>query len=243
MDKVTDGITLKLSCVNGSRLMHYRRQLFYPTQAAGIAMAAIAMSASIGAHREQMTRFDADSYPIGVDNRCSACISHKIEDFEDDIRPSNRVIKGFGGTQTAPAMIGIINWQWEDNLGKVHKFCIKDSYFVPEGGVRLLLPQHWAKNAGHGKPKRNGAFAGETTTNKKCTLWWNSKKFKLTIPLSKRENVATLHSAPGIHCFEVFCQKTEAGHDCILSCRAQVGPPEPQLLQEYHPEFVGEDFA
>ena len=41
MDKVTDGITLKSSRVNGSRPMHYRRRLFYPTQATGIAMAAI----------------------------------------------------------------------------------------------------------------------------------------------------------------------------------------------------------
>ena len=55
--------------------------------------------------------------------------------------------------------------------------------------------------------------------------------------------MATLHSAPGIHCFELFCQETEADRDCILACRAQVGPPEPQLLQEHYSEFAGEDSA
>ena len=31
--------------------------------------------------QERIVRFDTDSKPIGVDNRCSVCISHYIDDF------------------------------------------------------------------------------------------------------------------------------------------------------------------
>lgn len=38
---------------------------------------------------------------IGIDNRCSATISHKIEDFVGEMTDSKRTISGFGGTKTA----------------------------------------------------------------------------------------------------------------------------------------------
>ena len=48
--------------------------------------------------------FDTDAQPIGVDNRCTACISHIAEDFEGPLYDSNRRIKGFGGTHTLPIL-------------------------------------------------------------------------------------------------------------------------------------------
>jgi hypothetical protein len=52
--------------------------------------------------------FDTDSKPIGVDNRCTACISHDTTDFIGDVAPSNRWIKGFGGSKTTNAMTGTL---------------------------------------------------------------------------------------------------------------------------------------
>lgn len=46
---------------------------------------------------QQLVNFDTDSKPIGIDNRCSACILHDIKDFIGNLRQSNRTIKGFGG--------------------------------------------------------------------------------------------------------------------------------------------------
>ena len=37
--------------------------------------------------------FDTDSYKIGIDNRCSACILHKIGDFVGNLMDSNKSIK------------------------------------------------------------------------------------------------------------------------------------------------------
>ena len=52
-----------------------------PGKHALYAMAALAMSSKLGAHAQQLATFDTDSKQIGVDNRCSACISHDVNDF------------------------------------------------------------------------------------------------------------------------------------------------------------------
>ena len=61
---------------------------------------ATAMNAELTV-RSNITRFDTDSDPIGVDNRCSACISHIPEDFVGDLISSSRTIKGFADSKTS----------------------------------------------------------------------------------------------------------------------------------------------
>ena len=85
------------------------------------------------------TSFDTDSGPVGIDNRCSGCISNKSSDFDGKLRPVKRVIKGFGGSHTYTAMMGTIKWRVEDDSGKVHTFRIPNSYYVRDGGVRLFI--------------------------------------------------------------------------------------------------------
>ena len=110
-----------------------------------LAFAALAMQARSANAYENSMAFDTDSGPIGIDNRCTACISHRIEDFEGQLYDSNRVIKGFGGTRTQNVKMGTIKWKWLDDEGKEHKFIIPKSYYVPDGKVRLLSPQHWGQ--------------------------------------------------------------------------------------------------
>jgi hypothetical protein len=94
---------------------------------------------------DDVTHFDTGSRSIGIDNRASACISAYIEDFQGPVRRVNRSIKGFGGERVTEVSIGTMAWKWCDNDGKVHRFVIPNSYYVPAGGVRLLSPQHWAR--------------------------------------------------------------------------------------------------
>ncbi len=49
--------------------------------------------------QQRMTNFDTDAEQIGIDNRCSACISHKIEDFIVTPNPTTKTINGFGGSR------------------------------------------------------------------------------------------------------------------------------------------------
>jgi hypothetical protein len=100
--------------------------------------------------------FDTDSKPVGIDNRCSACISHDVTDCIGELRPSNRWIKGFGGSRTTNIQTRTLQWLLEDDDGKVQTFRIPNSYYVEQGGVRLLSPQHWAKAQSDTKRRGTG---------------------------------------------------------------------------------------
>ena len=83
----------------------------------------------------RLAKFDTDSVSIGVDNRCSGCISHRIEDFEGQMTDTNKVVKGFGGTKTTNVKMGTIKWKWLDDKGSEHEFRIPQSYYIPSGNV------------------------------------------------------------------------------------------------------------
>ncbi|KAI2496434.1 hypothetical protein MHU86_18058 [Fragilaria crotonensis] len=60
-----------------------------------LALTALAMQASATISTEREVTFDTDSQVVGIDNQCTACISHDLSDFEGNLEPSNRVVKGF----------------------------------------------------------------------------------------------------------------------------------------------------
>ena len=168
-----------------------------------LCMAAIfAMAANCSAR--QCAPFDSDSRMVGIDNRCSGCITHKREDIPGSITPCKRAIKGFGGTRTFNVWQCTIHWKWEDDQGEVHHMIIPNSYYVPEGGVRLLSPQHWAQTRNN-VDKRGGA--GETTTGTEVVLFWNNQKSRRTIPIeSYGNNVATFSLASGYDKYHQYCK-------------------------------------
>ena len=172
-----------------------------------IMTAVMAMQAKHGYASAHTINFDTDSQPIGVDNRCTACISHIADDFEGPLHDSNRKIKGFGGTHTTNLKTGTLKWKWADDEGKVHTFYIPNSYYAPDGGVRLLSPQHWAKTQKDYKPTPG---TGETTLHNSCKLFWNQGKNTLHIPMSKGTNVDTFYQAPGYDKFTIYCTECEA---------------------------------
>eukprot|EP00978_Attheya_sp_CCMP212_P018474 scaffold50569_cov62-Attheya_sp.AAC.1 len=128
------------------------------------------MQAPTDLRKEQNVAFDTDSAPIGIDNRCSGCISHKVGNFIGELKESSsRAIKGIGGTQTTGLKMGTIVWRWSDNEGRIHKFHIPYSYYVLQGEVRLLSPQHWAKTQKDYKPILKGT--GSETNSKNIILY------------------------------------------------------------------------
>ena len=65
--------------------------------------------------QERIIRFDTDTKPIGVDNRCSACISPYIEDFIGSLEDTNKTIIGFASARTDNPKMGTLCWQWSDD--------------------------------------------------------------------------------------------------------------------------------
>jgi hypothetical protein len=140
-----------------------------------MAFAAVAMEAN-GVQSNYLTTmvtFDADSVPVGVDNRCTGCISNQIEDFEGPMVESNGATKGFGGSRTACMMIVTLAWRWMDNAGQDHKFLIPKFFCVKGGNVRLLSPQHWAQTQKDTKPIQG---TGSETDARQVTLFLEPTK-------------------------------------------------------------------
>ena len=174
------------------------------------AFAAVAFQANNPGIHETMIRFDTDSKFCGVDNRASACMSDDTRDFEGPLIDTKRTIKAFGGTRVHNVKTGTIKWYIEDDAGMVHKHLVPNSYYVPDGRVKLLSPQHWAKAI----KSATGNKAWETTNHKCCVLNWPGSDGNMhvkTIPLSESNNVATFTLAPNFKRFQAFC--AEAGLD------------------------------
>ena len=195
--------------------------------------------------RERITLFDTDSQVVGVDNRCSACISHIPEDFiPGSLRPCNRVsIKGYGGARiTGNIQIGTLLWKFQDDSGVMHYFKIPNSYFVPQGGMRLLSIQHWAKV--QKDPVRLGT--GGWTGPDDIYLWWKGRKHQLTIPLDPASNVGDLYLAPGYLGYKNFCQSQCVDPDTLppdapIPVNPTLIPPDEE--EEEPPELVEEDYS
>ena len=167
-----------------------------------------AESSVLGTNTQML--FDTDSFKIGIDNRCSACMSHVRSDFVGELKLINRKVKGFGGSLISNVSVGTIQWRVEDDSGRVSTFTIPNSYYVPEGGVRLLSPQHLAQQLNDNRPTPRGTWCA--TYGDEVVLYWDQRRRSKTIPMDPSTNVATLRSAPGYTKFQAFCAEMETAY-------------------------------
>jgi hypothetical protein len=86
----------------------YKRPKWSTTITSLLAFNAVAMQATTDLRKEHSVSFDTDSAQIGVDNRCTGCISHVASDFIGELQDSRRQIKGFGGTKTTGVKVGTL---------------------------------------------------------------------------------------------------------------------------------------
>ena len=179
--------------------------------------------------------FDTDSEGIGVDNRCSSCISHVRSDFYGGLVETTRGVHGFGGRRQFRIWTGTIKWQWDDDQGESHTFLIPNSYYIPAGGVRLLSPQHWAQTR-RGLDRRGGA--GEVTTADNIQLFWNNRCNNRTIPIDRdSSNVATFQMTPGYTRYDAYCAEALVDN----SPEAEADPITVMDVNAVDPTMVSDD--
>jgi hypothetical protein len=152
--------------------------------------------------------FDTDATEVGIDNRATACMSDNIADFVGPLVATNRVAKGFAGHRTTNVQCGTIEWRWADDKGKVTIHRIPNSFYVPDGKVRLLSPQHWAKTLPISRRPLKGV-APEETFHDRVILRWDPGSSTRTIMLDPESNVANLLLAPGFSHFNQFCLQAQ----------------------------------
>ena len=84
-------------------------------------MSVLAMQMKAGNFTNQVN-FDTDSGAVGIEKRCSGCISHEVRDFEGLLIDTNRPLKQFSGTRTANIKVRTIVWRILDDNGMEHTF-------------------------------------------------------------------------------------------------------------------------
>ena len=71
------------------------------------ALSVMALQSKMGTYTKNI-QFDTDSAHIGIDNRCTVCISHVAQYFIGPLKDSARTIKGFAGTRTKNVKVGTL---------------------------------------------------------------------------------------------------------------------------------------
>jgi hypothetical protein len=178
-----------------------------------------------------------DSGILGIDNRCTACISPYLEDFETAPDEITAAIKGFGGSKFHGAHRGKIVWRFADDLGAVHTFRIPNSYYVPLAEYRLLSPQHWARAYSRKREKM-----GCDTNGVRFVLYWPDtlrQRHTITISHGRHDNVATFRLADGYKSFESFC--TEVG-ECFEADNGPLILPS-EVVSEEKDEFDDAEYS
>ena len=175
-----------------------------------VAMTVIAASAQASQNSHSFTNkskyFDTDSFEVGIDNRASGCMSHVKEDFVGPLKETGAYVKGFGGVKTHGVAIGTLRWSLQADDGTVTTFDIPGSYYIPQGGVRLLSPQHLVKICNDHKPSPRGTWM--ENHDDCCVLWWDQRRHAMTIPVDQATNVFTFRTAPGYTRFDKFTAET-----------------------------------
>jgi hypothetical protein len=89
--------------------------------------------------------FDANSFNILIDGGATACISNALSDFIKLPRTSTVQVKGFNGA-TSSTRVGTVRWSILDDTGKTRTVEVRNTYYVPECPIRLLLPSTTASS-------------------------------------------------------------------------------------------------
>lgn len=142
--------------------------------------------------------FDTNSFEIAIDNCCSTCITNSLDDFIGTPTKIDKPVVGIGGTATI-AYQGTIQWDIIDDLGAKHRFSIPNAMYQESAPYRLLSLQHLAQAYND-----IGGGTGCLTSGQYVTLFWDKKRYKQTIPLQKRSNIAVMQSAPGFNGLHSF---------------------------------------
>ena len=181
--------------------------------------------------------WDSDSKAIGVDSRCSACLTDDINDVvPGTLQLTNKKVKVYGGIFHGKVYSCTLQWTILDRHGRTHTFTLPNSYYIPEGGIKLLSPQHWAQQLMKQRKRTAATAPRVTTTANRMTMQWDNTTIELD--LDKQSNVANLPQAPGYSRFKLFLQQAEVEDEDInpLVMETNVITDDEQSLDEQHPD-------
>ena len=144
-----------------------------------------------------LSRFDSDSFPVGIDNQTSRCISYNKDHFEDLELIDIGECTGFDGSSTPIRGKGTLVFHLQDDWGQWHIIRVPNSLYIPGAQRVLICPQHWAQEAADG-----GTY--EITSSNATILVWDRSRLRRTIPLHPSTNTPVFYSRAGNRIIEAF---------------------------------------
>ena len=170
-------------------------------------MSMLIHDAEVEAYNTTRIKFDTDSRILGMDSRSSASIT----DEDGDVVPgtmklTTKKVKAFGGVFTGKVYSCTIRWTVLDKQSRPHTFLLPNSYYIPEGGMKLISPQHWSQELMK-QDKRNAARPPKVVSdNKRMIMYWNNWESQLEVDIDEQSNVGNLSLAPGYQQYKLFLQ-------------------------------------
>jgi hypothetical protein len=145
-------------------------------------------------------RFDSDSCLIGVDNYASKCMANTPHLFEDLHLNNKGQVDGINSGLDIAGQ-GTFKFNITNDDEKIHAIKIPNSLYVPNLKRCLLLPQHWAQEAGDEQTwMRNH--------RDNCVLNWRGGK--KTVPFQPTTNVPVFYTASSSRSYCTFAATFEA---------------------------------
>jgi hypothetical protein len=187
----------------------------------------LALQANRSRRASACARFDTNSFAIGIDNHASCCMGNDRRQFKNLVvaRAAQR-IRGISKGLAIEGK-GTLVFDVNDDTGKPHRIKIPNSPFLPGLKMCLMLPQHWAQEAGDNYPLPHGTRMENNAHS--CVLWWGQGKFSKTISFDPATNTSifrTLPSTSSYHAFEtpsLPAKLRSSGGSTSTSSRAVAG--------------------
>ena len=149
-----------------------------------------------------LSRFDSDSFPVGIDNQASRCISYNKSHFEDLHLDDVGECEGLGGSQVRIHGYGTLVFTLQDDSGIWHTIKVPNSLYIPQAKKVLICPQHWAQESRDDSPLPFGTC--EITTHSGTVLFWNQRRYRRTLTLHPSSNTPIFYSRAGTRIIEAF---------------------------------------
>jgi hypothetical protein len=212
----------------GCRIEAYLRKFMRPLQRAPWFMAL--QSAFLN---NPVVRFDLDSFSIGINNHASRCMANAPHLFKDlQLTDNSGEVKGIGNGLAIEGKGGF-KFSLEDDQGKIHTIKIPNSLYLPGLKQCLLLPQHWAQEAGDGQTWM-GNFKRE------CVLHWHGGG-KKTVFFDPLTNTPILTMAPSSRAYRAFAMTFKALEAPYYRKETVLQYPGRHLMNDAPEEFVAEE--
>ena len=154
------------------------------------------------------TRFDTDSFTIGIDSHASACISNEKDHFKDLRHWSGAQLTGIGSTPIQG--IGTLAWTMTDDNGQPQEMLIANSLYVPTISKCLLSPQHFAIQCEGTDTNKTFARTGAHHTTLQYGPSGNTTR---TVLHNTRSDVPEMKSAPSCMRYHAYAATIEAQSD------------------------------